>query len=98
MKGFGPPLSSFAYFSFMLYIPVCDPSGTSQGNDRMVSKPCMNSAVKSGMSGLFTSFTPGFTPMLQMITTLYDLPPSCTFIVHVVQPRVCPGVRCATSV
>ena len=32
-----------------------------------------------------------------MITTSYVLPPSVTFIVHVVQPFVCPGVRCATS-
>ena len=29
MKGFGPPAASFAYFSVMLYMAGCDPSGTS---------------------------------------------------------------------
>ena len=32
------------------------------------------------------------------MTTSRDRPPSVTFNVQVVQPRECPGVRCATSV
>src|ERR1700693_4942603 len=98
MKGFGPHFSSFAYFSFMLYIVVCDPRGTSQGSDHIVSKARVNSLAIWGTASLFTSLTPGFSPMLQIITTSYVLPPSCTFIVQVVQPRVWPGVKCATSV
>ena len=38
------------------------------------------------------------SPFATELASSACLPPSVTFIVHVVHPIVCPGVRCATSV
>ena len=98
MNGFGPPAASRWYFSAILYIAGCEASGTSHLSARDTVNARRNSSAMVGTSVLFTRGTPGFTPRLPTMITSSVRPPSVTFIVHVVQPRVWPGVRCAMSV
>ena len=53
----------------MLYMPGCEPSGTSHGSDRATLNARLNSSAMPGTSMLFTSLKPGLVPKLPMITT-----------------------------
>ncbi len=96
INGFELPLLSFAILSARPKNPPCDPRKISAFIDRSLANVFVKSSAISGYFSFPVNLYPG-DEVLQTNITLKFLRFSRTFVVHVVQPRVWPGVILAVS-